>query len=568
MVEDAPCPRAPRERDKPAAGRFKVAVLAVGAEALFQLLLIFPIAAVLLFGAVWFNRVFLLWAASLAVLGLWWLLQPSFALPGRAIGEGEAPRLHAMVEQLRARMRALPIHEIRIDGSCNAGALELGHGWIPGRVRRILILGGPLVAGASSAALQAVIAHELGHFSRQHGRLGHWVYRARLGWLHAADAAGDASVLDQAARAFARWFIPRFEPIAFAHSRQCEYEADAVAARATGSMSVPAGLAELGWLAACENGVREALVRAHAQPPGDIWQRMAQDCARAAPLREWFDALWAERSASDDTHPCLRERAQALGGDADGVWRNLLAQRGRGDAALVEETLRAAGAQLDPAQAYAWELGHRRMQHEDALAGWLGSLPGYAQFKDACARAASGDPSSVDLFEALIAMDPVWAAPARGELARWGARFLSDGERQRNARLLAQALLLRGRAASQAMDSLRGGSFEAVPAPSLPLAVLRACLADQQVVTAAHCAFGSAVLSVKGSPRRYALVIAALRVDLEAARQRTLFEDDIREAFERQMQEVIPPPSIALAITYFAAEPAPGWTDAFATTLL
>lgn len=107
-------------------------------------------------------------------------MQPRLHLGGQAVPREQAAGLLALVDELRRRLDVPPIDEIRLeDAEFNAGVLELGPTCFRWRTRRILFLGVPFLAAVDAAALRAVIAHELGHFSRRHGRLGHWLWRAQ-----------------------------------------------------------------------------------------------------------------------------------------------------------------------------------------------------------------------------------------------------------------------------------------------------------------------------------------------------------------------------------------------------
>jgi hypothetical protein len=123
---------------------FQVAVIAVAGEVVFQLALVLPIALVLLIGALFMNRVIIWWAVLVAIPFFWWLMQPTLRVPGRHLRRQDAPGLYALVDELARMERSPRIAAIHVDDSFNAGALELGRGWLPWRVRRVLIPGGSL----------------------------------------------------------------------------------------------------------------------------------------------------------------------------------------------------------------------------------------------------------------------------------------------------------------------------------------------------------------------------------------------------------------------------------------
>jgi Zn-dependent protease with chaperone function len=90
--------------------------------------------------------------------------------------------------------------------------------------------------GLTPEEFQAVLAHELAHLSREHGRFGRWIYRLRRSWsqvfeqLSRPRGQGEVSLRPLIVK-FIDWFWPRFNAYAFVLSRTDEYEADAMAAR-------------------------------------------------------------------------------------------------------------------------------------------------------------------------------------------------------------------------------------------------------------------------------------------------------------------------------------------------
>ena len=158
-----------------------LALLAVGGVAVFHLVLIGPFAFVLLLNP-WVVALYGplgVWL-SVGVLALiWWTLQPNHEVPGSPLSRAEAPALFEAIDALADRLRAARIHGVRLTDDFNAGAVEEPVRWQPWRKRRVLLLGVPLLALVDVDTVRAVVAHELGHFSHRHGRLGHWIYRAR-----------------------------------------------------------------------------------------------------------------------------------------------------------------------------------------------------------------------------------------------------------------------------------------------------------------------------------------------------------------------------------------------------
>ncbi|HSC77290.1 MAG TPA: M48 family metalloprotease, partial [Candidatus Acidoferrales bacterium] len=86
----------------------------------------------------------------------------------------------------------------------------------------------------SADQFRAVLAHEMGHFSGNHGRFGSWIYRVRQVWgqlverLEIQKRRGSWFFLR-----FFRWFAPLFSAYSFVLARRHEYEADECGAEMT-----------------------------------------------------------------------------------------------------------------------------------------------------------------------------------------------------------------------------------------------------------------------------------------------------------------------------------------------
>ncbi|MFG5775535.1 M48 family metallopeptidase [Comamonas sp. J-3] len=290
---------------------------AVAAQLAYGVLAMLMWAPLLILTALFYPLSWAWLAFALLSLLTWWLLQPSMEVNDVLLQRSEAPHLFALLDELSQQLDAPLIHEVRLSDELNAGAMDQrGFLGLYSR-RRTLFLGIPLLHALNEAQLRAVIGHELGHFSRRHGRLGHWIYRVRVAWssyLYSPVYADD-DLIDRLQHWTARLFMPSFLRRSFERSRQCEYEADACAAEVAGGPHLLNALARLDSVDAF---FRQRYASALAQrqqndidPPGDHWAwvlqqtRSGQDAlSRAAPQRP--ASAW-------DTHPPLAERAAALG---------------------------------------------------------------------------------------------------------------------------------------------------------------------------------------------------------------------------------------------------------------
>jgi Zn-dependent protease with chaperone function len=304
---------------RPALYRMRLAALAVAGDLALMAMQIVPIVAMVVVGALLYWKPWFLWLGGAVILFFIWLLRPTFEFGGHELKREDAPELFAAMDVLRERLEVPARMQVFIDESFNAGASEArGLFGLAGR-RCGLILGVPLLAALSREQVLAVIAHEFGHFSRRHGRLGHWIYRARLGWLQYAGHVGSSSSpYGRAMNLYAERFVPYFSTRSFVYSRQCEYEADRDASLAAGGAIFAEALtcvAVIGrlWNDGFPRRLAE-LQRSAAEPPDDFHEKFAAAAREwpAAALRAWLDKEMSEPSGWLDTHPSLSDRLASL----------------------------------------------------------------------------------------------------------------------------------------------------------------------------------------------------------------------------------------------------------------
>jgi Zn-dependent protease with chaperone function len=582
--------------------RWGLAALAVGATVLFQLVQLLPWVFFLGLGALWFNRPWMLWLAGGTAVFMAWLLQPGLRLGGDVLQRTQAPRLFTLVEELQMQLDAPAIDEIRLEqGEFNAAALELGANLFRWRTRRILFLGVPLLAILDTPALRAVIAHELGHFSRRHGRLGHWVYRARLGWLSLAGQADQYdSPFDRAMASFAQWFGPWFARRSFAYSQACEYEADAEAA-GTGAADMARALVHVAVAGARLDALHVAVPYQHMlkepQAPAD-WTRVEQAAALGAPITDDVIAavLDAQAIAPGDTHPATRLRCKALGGVPAARELGGLGPAAGGEllGAHWDTVARQRDERWHAEHRSAWAVGHavrrslrarheelalqgaptiERLRLEDLLHGPAAtealatgsahaqSLSAEGEYLLGRARLMLGDAGGVAQLRACIKLDPAWAAAARTVLAGPGARFLSAEEARQNTVLLQRARQRHALAAEAVMQQWAAGTLAAAALTPSQAAALHAGVAAQPGVREAWCFGGQASVG----EQRYPACVLVVLLDTWAAPGVLADEDGVRAQLQALLGGVVPAHWLLLVHTCLTTEaPDPGLERAIA----
>jgi Zn-dependent protease with chaperone function len=239
---------------------------------------------------------------------------------GLRLRRTDAPELFALIDQLTRSLHAPRLHGVLLteDDNALAQSPRLGPlGWY----RNYLLVGLAQMQTLSAEEFQALVAHELGHLSRQDGRLGAWIYRIRMTWMR-------LEVLLQLQGRWGtglfEWFLARWWPYFDAYSsvlaREREYEADRFAARIAGSDAFARSLARTRvtgtFLAEKFWPIVYRGAEENPEPPRDVF--MSQACMLAAgpapeDVRRWLDAELRTRTNWHDTHPALAERLGAVG---------------------------------------------------------------------------------------------------------------------------------------------------------------------------------------------------------------------------------------------------------------
>ncbi|WP_454051525.1 M48 family metalloprotease [Cellulomonas sp. Marseille-Q8402] len=164
------------------------------------------------------------------VRALWKVARARTAPPeGVAVPQRAAPELWTVVRELAAAAGTRPPDEIRLVPEVNAAVSEearlLG---LVGGTRR-MYLGVPLLQALDVAQLRSVLAHELGHYSRSHTRLGPLTYRGRAVVLATVQALA-GTVVGWLLSGYARLYLL----VSAAVSRRQELEADEISVRVVG----------------------------------------------------------------------------------------------------------------------------------------------------------------------------------------------------------------------------------------------------------------------------------------------------------------------------------------------
>lgn len=266
--------------------------------------------------------------ATLAALPVFYgvlrtLLTPLDPPEGCEITRAEAPVLFDLLDKMRRKLGGPPIHHVLVDEEYNASICQLPRWGLVGPVTNYLAIGLPYMLGGQTSEIMSVVAHEYGHLCGAHGRLHAWIYRQR-NTLEAVYRNVGSSENESPWHAAMAWLLDRFMPYhdayTFVLARQDEYDADRTASKLAGAEARANGLVRNtlqgrwfhdsfwpGLYLQAETRERPAFMPYQAMHTA--FKMSYADWATGERLKQ----AWQIDSGADDTHPCLRDRIEALG---------------------------------------------------------------------------------------------------------------------------------------------------------------------------------------------------------------------------------------------------------------
>jgi Zn-dependent protease with chaperone function len=289
-------------------------LLLVGGAALIVWMAMTVTHAMLLLGKVGWAFLVLIYVV---VRAMWVRLDPPH---GRPLTSAESPELFRLIDSLRVKGGAPRVDHVLLTGDFNAAIVQHPRFGIFGGTRNYLMLGLPLMQSLSLPEFEAVVAHEFGHLSGEHGRFGAWIYRLRTGWARLLSALQAHNHWGSALfTRFFNWYAPLFGAYSFVQARQQEYEADRMSVAAVGREATASALlrvnmqgeflAETFWPAIFKRA--DADPAPPMSPFSILGPSLKLRDPTATPDRMLAKAL-AQRTGYGDTHPCLADRLKAI----------------------------------------------------------------------------------------------------------------------------------------------------------------------------------------------------------------------------------------------------------------
>lgn len=253
--------------------------------------------------------------AGLGAIWVLWGLRPRFARAkerDEPLSAERHPKLHALVAEVARRAGHPAPHELHLLPYANAYAGR--HGAFLGKARSMVGIGLPYLAWLDQPAVEAIIAHELGHHLSGDVRLGPWVHRTRSLMGQALDhLEGSGFWLDLPFVGYAHAFLH----YSLGVSRAQELAADAVSARVAGASAAARALVvtderSSAWEAYLRTEIIPML-EAGFLPQLLLGFRHFEAAVGDARKSREASSEPKERASRYDTHPALEERLSALG---------------------------------------------------------------------------------------------------------------------------------------------------------------------------------------------------------------------------------------------------------------
>jgi Peptidase family M48 len=330
-------------------------------------------------------------------------------------------------------IRGPRLHAVLLSGDANAGVVQVPRAGGLFGSRSYLMLGLPFLQALSLDQFRAVVAHELGHLSRRHGRFGAFVYRVRATWFRLLQGfEARKSIWTGLVRRFFEWYVPYFNAYTLPLARQQEFEADDAAAHASSKEAAASSLVAVTLVARwLDEDYWPRVFRgavAEPSPPRAAFAPLGRELGAAkrfGNVELWYSDLLATETDPADSHPSIDERLRHLGVDPEDALRAATAEAvppasqallGETEPRLVEAVDRAWSADVEA----GWRARHAEAQNDQAELRRLEereTLPPDEALKRAqLTEAFSGPDAALARYRELV--DTENDAPARYAIGR------------------------------------------------------------------------------------------------------------------------------------------------------
>ena len=248
-------------------------------------------------------------------LAIIWAIIPrfdKFIPPGPKLEPHEHPKFFELLRAIAGRTGQEMPAEVYLVPDVNAWVMQRG-GIMGFGSRRVMGVGLPLLQVFTIPEFSAVLAHEFGHYHGGDTKLGPWIYKTRGMIGRTVMGLGD-SILNYPFI----WYGNMFLRITHAVSRQQEYLADELAARAVSPQALISGLkkvhgAAMGFHGYVQGEFAPVFTSKLRTPFVEGFRQYLGSPKVTEGINKSIEKELAEgKSKPYDTHPALKDRIAAL----------------------------------------------------------------------------------------------------------------------------------------------------------------------------------------------------------------------------------------------------------------
>ncbi|MET7392427.1 M48 family metallopeptidase [Dactylosporangium sp. NPDC005572] len=262
------------------------------------------------------------WVTIAAAVGLavafWKIVRAKPGDPsGVEVQPQAAPELWDAARTLATQVGTRAPDEIRLVPEVNAAVAE--HTRLLGLVggRRIMYIGMPLIQAFTVGQLRSVLAHELGHYSGSHTRVGALAHRGRMAIVQTVAQIGPSTLVGRLFTLYARVYILVEQAV----SRRMEYEADEFSVRVAGRSTAVRAMRDLPVVDAAWDffvGKYVTIGWDAKLAPRDVFGGFPELLrGRAGELAELRSEAPPSEGSRWDSHPPIADRIRAMEAMAD-----------------------------------------------------------------------------------------------------------------------------------------------------------------------------------------------------------------------------------------------------------
>lgn len=239
---------------------------------------------------------------------------------GVQISTEDSPEIFKLIDELTGKLDCPRIDGVYLNADFNASLYSMPRFGFLGAHKHYLCLGLPLMQALPPEQFRAVLAHEMGHLSGNHGKFGSWIYSVRATSAQLLDVVRKQSALGSFVfKRFFEWYYPLFNAYSFVLIRQHEYEADKCAVEITGARVAALSLisseiknryVDLKFWKELFKNVDESPSPPHA-PFHDLSELMLK-AKMDEDAFKWYQQALRRQTGINETHPALSDRIKAM----------------------------------------------------------------------------------------------------------------------------------------------------------------------------------------------------------------------------------------------------------------